>query len=152
MPFFPEAPTMLAIATVKKAIKHLLYLRKIITSFFNYDRLFVKATKWSAMPLATKTAFLLRSGIFREGKKICFFAELLHWVPCSEYPKLHLGSKIVLGKEKVKFSNFVWHSVHSFLATDLEMTGVDLACVPVGIDEIVCKFWMLLTWAKLRFF
>jgi len=56
---------------------------------------------------------------------------------------LHLGSKFVLRKEKVKFSNFVWHSVHgvhSVLATETEMTGVDIACVPVGIDEIFCKF------------
>jgi len=81
---------------------------------------------------------------FQGGKKNLFFCRSTAFSTMFGVPKVAPWFRDCAQKRnRVKISNFVWHSVHcvhSVLATDPEMTGVDLACVPVGIHEIFCKF------------
>ena len=55
--------------------------------------------------------------------------------PCLGYPKLRMGPRNTLRKEKVEISNPVWHSGQN-RATCPEITRIGVACVPLGIDEI----------------
>ena len=51
------------------------------------------------------------------------------------YPELPMGPTNRLRKEKVEISNPVWHSGQN-RATCPEITRIDIAFVPLGIDEI----------------